>query len=100
VSTHARTQTRDQRKDGSDCSYEHQDDANRVNVESMLVGIYRQGEIQNGSNCKDNDARCEPTDHLTCSLRGAVSLALIVAPLLDYLVVENSDSQDLFGQLL
>jgi hypothetical protein len=56
VSTHARTQTRDHRKDGSHCSYDHQDDADRVNVEPMLVGIYRQGEIQNGSNSEDDDA--------------------------------------------
>jgi hypothetical protein len=56
VSTHARTQTREQRNDGSDCSHDHQDDADRVNVESMLVGIGRDGEIQNGSNGKDQDA--------------------------------------------
>jgi hypothetical protein len=56
VSTHARTQTRNQRKNGSDCSHGHQDDPDRVNVESMLVGIYRDGEIQNGSNSEDHDA--------------------------------------------
>jgi hypothetical protein len=55
VPTHARTQTDDQRKDGSDCSHDHQDDADRMNVESMLVGIYRDGEIQNGSNSEDHD---------------------------------------------
>jgi hypothetical protein len=55
VPTHARTQTGDQRKDGSDCSHDHQDDADRMNVESMLVGIYRDGEIQNGSNRKNHD---------------------------------------------
>jgi hypothetical protein len=56
VSTHAGTQTRDQRKDGSDCSHDHQNDADRVDVESMLVGIYRDSEIQNGPNSKDHDA--------------------------------------------
>jgi hypothetical protein len=57
VSMHARTHTRDQRDDGSDCSHDHQDDADRVKVESMLVRINRDGKIQNGSNSKDHDAR-------------------------------------------
>jgi len=56
VSPHARGQARDQRQDGSDCSHDHQDDADRVNVESVLVRICRDGEIQNCSNSKDHDA--------------------------------------------
>jgi hypothetical protein len=55
VSMHPRAQTRDQRKDGSDCSHDHQDDADRVNVESVLVGVRRDGEIQDGSNSKYDD---------------------------------------------
>jgi hypothetical protein len=56
VSTHARAQNRYQRQSGSNCSHDHQDDADRVDVESMLVGIHRDGEIQNCSNSKDHDA--------------------------------------------
>jgi hypothetical protein len=56
VSPHARGQAPDQRQDSADCSDDHQDDADCVNVESMLIGIYRDGEIQNCSDSKDHDA--------------------------------------------
>jgi hypothetical protein len=49
----------------------------RTRSNSVLVWIYRDGEIQNGSNGKDHDACRWPTNHLTPSLRDALSLVLI-----------------------
>jgi hypothetical protein len=77
VSSEAGGHQPDDRQECPDRSHDHQNDSNGVDVESMLVWIHGDCEIQNGTDCKSDDACYQSSNH-------GQPLARIKVPLLRY----------------
>jgi arginyl-tRNA--protein-N-Asp/Glu arginylyltransferase len=45
-----------ERYHGPHCTDDHQDDADRVYVEAVLIGAHRYGKAQYGPHCENHDA--------------------------------------------